>query len=201
MKRREFCESVFGAKALFVAGLLIMPALLFNPSTEYRVLQFLFFWFLAWLSGKKSSPILTILIIFFIIAFNLIVPYGRVLFSVGAFKVTSGALTAGIHRAVTLEGLIMLSKASVRQDLKIPGSFGQLLGESLRIFSAMMSRRYRITGKNFFADVDNLLLELSGEELPQDAVQETRTKRAGYVILIAAVALSWLAFCAGLLFG
>jgi len=200
MNRREVYESVFGARALFIAGLAVMPALLFNPGTEYRVLQFLFFWFLVWLSGKKSNPVLTIMAIVFITAFNLIVPYGRVLFSVGAFKVTSGALTAGIHRAVTLEGLVMLSKVSVRQDLKIPGAFGGLLGESLRIFSAMMSRKYRLTGRNFFAGVDNLLMELSGEEMPVDAVRETRTKPAGYAVLAAAVVLSWLPLCAAMLF-
>ena len=199
MNRREVCESLFSAKALFTAALLIMPALLFNPSTEYRVLQFIFFWFLAWLSGKKSSPVFVILIIAGIVAFNLIIPYGRVLFSIGAFKVTSGALKAGVHRAVTLEALVMLSKACVSRNLKIPGAFGGLLGESLRIFSVMADRKYRITGKNFFAGIDNLLLELSEEETPKEGIVlphgtlcQTRTKPAGYVILGIVVVLSWL---------
>jgi len=30
---------------------------------------------------------------------------------------------AGIHRAVTFQALVMLSKFSIRQDLKIPGAF------------------------------------------------------------------------------
>ena len=192
MKRREIYENIFGAGALFTACLAIMPSLLFNPSTEYRVVQFLFFWFLAWLSGKKSNPIFTILIIAVIVAFNLIIPYGRILFSFGAFKVTSGALTAGIHRAVTLEALVMLSKAGIRQDLRIPGAFGRLLGESLRIFSAMTDRKNRITGKTFFADIDKLLLELSEEEFPENSVPRTRTKPVGFFILSVAVALSWL---------
>ena len=192
MKRQEVYESIFSARALFIAGLLIMPSLLFNPSTKFRIIQFLFFWLLVWLSGKKTNPLFTILIIAVIAAFNLIVPYGRILFSIGAFKITSGALTAGIHRAVTLEGLVMLSKATIRQDLKIPGAFGELLGESLRIFSAMMSKKYRITGKNFLADIDRLMLELGEEDIPQDAVHEIRTKPAGFAVLAIAVILSWL---------
>jgi len=191
MNRSKIYNSIFSARALFIAGLLIMPALLFNPSTEHRVLQFVFFWFLVWLSGKRTNILFTFLVITGIIAFNLIIPYGRVLFNIGSFKITSGALTAGIHRAVTLEALIMLSKVSVRQDLKIPGAFGELLGESFRIFSVMTSGKYRITGKTFFADIDNLLLELSEGEIPNPDVQITRTKPVGYVILAVVVVLSW----------
>jgi len=192
MKRREFYENFFGAKALFFAGLAIIPSLVFNPSTGLRVIQFLFFCLLVWLSGKKINPLFTILIIVFITAFNLIIPYGRVLFSIGAFKITSGALKAGIHRAVTLEALVMLSKVSVRQDLKIPGAFGEILGESLRFFSVLMSRKFHLTGKNFIVEIDALMLELSGEEIPQTAVREARTKPAGYVVLAVVVVLSWL---------
>ena len=192
MNRSEIYDNLFSSKALFITGLVIMPALLFNPGVESRVIQFLFFCLLVLFSGKKLNPVFTILIITFIVAFNLIIPYGRVLFSFGAFKITSGALRAGIHRAVTLEALVMLSKVSVRQDLKIPGAFGEILGESLRVFSVMMNRKYRITGKTFFADIDKLMLELSEEELQRDDARKTRTKPAGYIILTAAVVLSWL---------
>jgi heptaprenyl diphosphate synthase len=192
MKRKEVYENIFGAKSLFIAVLVVMPALLFNPSTEYRTLQFLFFWFLSWLSGKKANVFFTVLIVACIVSFNLIVPYGRVLFSFGAFKITSGALTAGVHRAVTLEALVMLSKAGIRQDLKIPGSFGKIMGESFRIFSVMMNGKYRITGKNLFVEIDKMMLELSGQEFSAPAAEERRTKPAGFVILVTVVILSWL---------
>ena len=195
---KNFYNNAFSARALFVTGLLIMPALLFNPSTEYRILQFLFFWFLAWVSGKKTDFVFTVLITAFIITFNLLIPYGRVLFSIGIFKVTSGALEAGIHRAVTLQALVLLSKVTVRQDLKIPGAFGQLLSESLRMFSVIMSRKYRLIGKNLMVEIDNLMLELSsqssrsGGELPEAPVQEIKTKPAGYVVLVIVTLIAWL---------
>ena len=192
MKRREVYDNFFGAKALFFAGLAIMPSLVFNPDTEARVVQFLFFCLLLLLSGKKINPVITFLTLFFIIAFNLIIPYGRVLFSVGAFKITSGALKAGIHRAVTLEALLMLSKVTIRQDLKIPGVFGEILGDSFRVFSVMMSKKNRIRGRNFFADIDSLLLELSKEDIDNTDVQTTHTKPTGYVILVSVIILSWL---------
>ena len=192
MKRRDVYNDIFSARALFFTGLIIMPALLFNPSTEYRCIQFLFFCFLVLLSGKKINFFVTILIIAGITAFNLIVPYGRVLFSAGAFKITSGALKAGIHRAVTLEALVMLSKVTIRQDVNIPGAFGKLLCESLRIFSAMTEKKYRITAGNVIAGIDALLLELSDEAIPEAASAKSRTKLSGFLILILAAALSWL---------
>jgi len=198
MNMNELYNNIFSAGSLFAAGLLILPALLFNPSTELRVIQFLFFWFLALLCGKKTNPVFTVLIIIFIVTFNLIIPYGRVLYSIGAFKITSGALTAGIHRAITLAALVMLSKLTVRQDLKISGAFGEILSESLRMFYVIMSRKYRLTAKNFLTDVDNLMIELSGEqrsenkELLTENIMRNKTRPIGYVVLIVMVILSWL---------
>ena len=193
-KRRKIYEDLFSAKALCISGLIIMPALLFNPFTPARILLFLFFWFLAWLSGKKNNPVFTLLVIVGIVAFNLIIPYGKVLFSIGKFRITAGALMAGIHRAVTLEALIMLSRFTIRPDLKIPGLFGELIGESFRIFSVIMNQKQRITRKNLIGDIDQMMVDLSGEseETPhEEALPAARTKTAGFVILAVVTLLSW----------
>jgi len=197
IQRREIYENLFSARALCITGIIIMPALLFNPNTTLRVFQFLFFWFLAWLSGKKNNPLITILILFFIVAFNLIIPFGRVLFSMGVFRITSGALTAGIHRAVTLMGLIMLSRFTIRQDLKIPGLFGELIGESFRIFALITERKSRIGNwKNVIESIDQLMLDLSSDiqetSHPVAAIPAPGKKTAGFIILAAAAILSWL---------
>jgi heptaprenyl diphosphate synthase len=188
-----------------------MPSLLFNPNTFFRILQFFCFWFLSWLSGKKNNPLITAAIILGIVFFNLLVPYGRVLFSAGMFKITAGALIAGIHRAVTLEGLVMLSRISIRQDLRIPGGFGELVGESFRLFAVIMNSRRRITRKNLIGDIDDLMTELSGDEPPaargeaaasagaetveragDEPAPKRKTSAAGYIILATVIILSWL---------
>jgi heptaprenyl diphosphate synthase len=136
---------------------------------------------------------------FIIVVFNLIIPYGQVLFSVGAFKITLGALMTGIHRAVTLEGLIMLSRISIRPDLKIPGSFGSLVGESFRYFNLITESRPRISRKNILHDIDSLMIELS-EATPDSTVAEPvgtevlpqKTRPLGFIILAIIVILSWL---------
>ena len=188
----KFYNDIFGAKALFISGLIIIPAVLFNPSVEYRCLQFLFFWFLAILCGKKTNPVFTILITIFIIAFNLIIPYGRVLFSIGAFKITSGALEAGIHRAVTLQALVMLSKLTIRHDLKLPGAFGQLLSNSLQYFSVIINKKHRINGKNLIASIDTLMLELIEEKFLSSDTAAKKTKTIAYVLIVIVILLSWL---------
>ena len=191
--RQNIYEGLFGSQALCITGLIIMPALLFNPSVYLRTTLFLFFWFLSWLSGKKNNPFFTILVILGIIAFNLIIPYGQVLFSIGAFKITAGALETGILRAVTLEGLIMLSRLTIRQDLKLPGLFGELIGESFRIFSIILNQKQRITRKNLISDIDKLMLELSADTgvTPQpDAASST--KPIGFLLLVVLICLSWL---------
>ena len=207
LSRQAYYNTLFGATSLFVMGLLCMPALLFNPSTEWRIVQFLFYWFLCWVFGKKSNPLITITIIFFIVIFNLIAPYGRVLYSIGVLKITQGALEIGIHRAITLAGLVMLSKLCIRGDLKIPGSIGSLVADSLQYFNIIMESKKRITIKNFINDIDQLLIDISNKEeteeisvLPTPAgVLSAKTKPGGFLILSVIVILSWLPFAYGCL--
>jgi heptaprenyl diphosphate synthase len=193
LRRQELYQRLFSSRALCIAGLLIMPALLFNPDTIFRIFQFFFFWFLAWLTGKKNNPLITILIILGIVAFNLLAPYGRIIASLGIFKITTGALLAGIHRGVTLEALIMLSRAAIRQDLRLPGSFGDLVGESFRIFAQITEQKNIIDRKNIAAGIDKLLIELS--EVPQKAEAGKKQNSCtvwGIIILAFIVILSWI---------
>ena len=192
--RKEQCQKLFTSRVLFITGLIIMPALLFNPVPLFRIYQFLLFWFFAWLTGKKNNPLITLLVMLFIIAFNLLVPYGRVLYSIGVFKVTSGALINGIQRAVTLEGLIMLSRASIRQDLRLPGAFGELISESFRFFEQIIDRKGVITRKNIFTSIDQLMIELSDDNVSfvSGQVSPNKTTAKGFVLLAISIVLAWL---------
>ena len=201
LTRQAYYNDLFSAFSLFVTGLLCMPALLFNPSTELRAAQFVFFWFLCGVFGKKNNPLITISVILFIVIFNLTAPYGRVLFSIGIFRITHGALMTGIHRAVTLQGLFMLSKLCIRGDLKIPGSIGSLAAKSLRYFNMIMESKKRITIKNFINDIDQLLMDIMTmdkgreENDPNPASKTTqKTRPAGFIILALIVIVSWLPF-------
>jgi hypothetical protein len=186
----------FSAVGLFAAGLCAMPALLFNPSLEGRAIQFLFFWALVLGAGKKANPLTTLLVIFSVVFFNLLFPYGELLFSAGFLKISAGALRTGLSRGITLEGLFMLSRLTVRQDLRLPGSFGELAGESFRIFALLTERKNTISAKNLIAGIDSLMLELSAPgAAAQPANRAERPKPGpfpGLLILAAVVVLAWL---------
>jgi len=173
-KRRDFFKKKFRSSDLFIAGLFMIALFLFNSSTLLRAMQFLIFWFYAWLSGKKNNTFFTILVMIVIVFFNLLIPYGKVLFEYNIFRITEGSLISGIHKAVTLEGLIMLSKASIRPDLKLPGFFGFILSESLKTFERIMSRRINFRWKKIIEEIDSLLLELSAEAETQKEKTEEK---------------------------
>jgi heptaprenyl diphosphate synthase len=198
--RREWYERRFSSNALFTAGLCAMPALLFNPSLPGRAVQFFLFWGLVLLSGRKHNPLAAFLVILGIVFFNLLFPYGEVLFSIGPFRISSGALEAGLRRAMTLEGLFMLSRLTIRQDLRLPGRFGELIGESFRILALLTERKNTLKAKNLIGGIDRLMMELSVPEAAVNAsisVVQDKTEGkpkffSGFFILTAAVVLAWL---------
>jgi heptaprenyl diphosphate synthase len=163
MQRREGWNKFFNSGELFIAGLVMTLFFLFNPSPLFRVFQFLFFCFLAWLSGKKSRPLITALIMAGIVFFNLLAPYGKVLAQWGPLRITQGSLLAGLGKAVTLEGLVMLSAACVKSDLRLPGSLGLLLGESFRLLELLRNKRALIRRGRVLEGIDQMMLELEAE--------------------------------------
>ena len=213
--RESFCFKNFSSGALAAAGLCMMPALLFNPNTGARIVQFLFFWALAWLSGKKNKPVITVSVMLGIVLFNLLVPYGEVLFSAGPLKITSGALQEGIRRAVTVEGLFMLSRCCVRSDLRLPGIFGEIVGESFRIFSRLAEEKKLFSRTNWVERLDGLLVSYGEESFHQENFPQKSVPPESYppgggtaeavfllpgrIILLAGIILAWLPLVSALL--
>jgi hypothetical protein len=76
----------------------------------------------------------------------------------------------------------------------MPGAFGELLCESLHIFSAIMNKKYSIPKNNVLAAIDNLMLELGEINLPAPDEKIIKTKPAGFVILSLVIILSWLPY-------
>jgi heptaprenyl diphosphate synthase len=161
--RARSWEKPSKSNELFIAGLLMMLIFLLNPSTVLRIPQFLFFCLLARLGGKKNNPLITIFIILGIVFFNLLVPYGKVLAEWGPLQITQGAGLSGIRKALTLEGLIMLSNACIRPDLHLPGRFGALLGESFVMLERIRERKIQFHRGRLIEGIDELMLDLDRE--------------------------------------
>jgi heptaprenyl diphosphate synthase len=160
LRRQEQWNRLFRGEDLFITGFFIMLIFLFTSSLAGKALQFLFFWLLLWLSGKKNRPHITLLLMAGIVFCSLLAPYGKILAEIGPLKISQGALLAGLRRALTLEGMVMISGTFVRAGIRLPGVPGALLGESFRLFALLRERKRTIDRKHFIEEIDELMLEL-----------------------------------------
>jgi len=149
----------WGNNFLFGAGLLMAVIFILSPLTV-RAALFLVFCVVVRVMGKKINPLITIIIMAGIIFFNLLVPYGKVLAVLGPLRITQGSLLAGLEKAITLEGLLMLSRACIKSDLRLPGTVGSLLGESLRLLELMREKKGLIRRGHIVDGIDEMLQEV-----------------------------------------
>jgi heptaprenyl diphosphate synthase len=165
--RRHRWNGFFNSKALFIAGMLMAGLFVFSPSIVACTIMFFLFCFIAWLSGKKINVMITLAIFAGIIFFNLLVPYGKMLFELGPLRITQGSLLAGLRKALVLEGLVMLSGACIKSDLRFPGKFGALLADSFRLLELMRERKAVIRRGHIIEGIDKLLLEMESQCISQ----------------------------------
>jgi heptaprenyl diphosphate synthase len=155
----------------FYAGLGAAAIYLLIPWLAVRAVLFVLFWIAALILGKKTRPVLILLVILAVTACNLFPPYGKVLLTLGPLTITLGSLLGGLRKALTLEGLIMLSKVFIPDSgVWLPGPFGRLLGESLAVLEKLNGRKSAAvdvtdTGdagkRGLMEKLDRLLCELS----------------------------------------
>jgi heptaprenyl diphosphate synthase len=195
LRRRAFFSAQITSGTLFLAGFLAMPAFLINGSLLSKTLQFFLLWLFVWVVGKRNSLWMTLSISMGIVLFNLMIPYGRLLWHWGPFEITQGALLGGIQKAITVEGLVLLSKTFIRSDLELPGTFGRRIGESFRIFELMMEGDDRFEWKNPISSLDRILIKFSQEALQKGITTDNPTRKKttawGYMALGIAVGSLW----------
>jgi len=134
--------TIFGEpKYRFIAGLLLVPSLLFQENLYIKAFQVFLFILLSSLSGKRFRLLPNLMISTGIIFMNLLTPMGRVLFSLGGFYLTAGALGVGISKALMLIGLIYVSRFSVTRGLSLPGEFGGIIARVFYYFEELTARR------------------------------------------------------------
>jgi heptaprenyl diphosphate synthase len=160
-RRRETWDRIFPAAGLFFAGLFFMVCFLFITPLLPRCALSGVFLCLAWISGKKIRPLLIVFVISGIVFFNLLVPYGKVISQWGPLRVTRGSLEAGLSRACTLEGLIMLSGAFIRPALTLPGYFGRVLSGCFIMLRRIQDSRPEIKHGNIIEGIDSLMIKMS----------------------------------------
>lgn len=196
--RKQRFEALFSPGATALSGALIAFVFLFEQKLAAKIVLFLFFIVAAFLAGKRFSLITTILVSTGIIITNLLVPSGRVLGRIGPLTITQFALTEGIMKAITFEGLMFLSKASILQGLKLPGKLGGIVGSAFLYYDRIIEYKGRIRAATLSADADAMMSAVWEEEsLPAEAKAQAerpagpdpaRAKTGNLILTLALVA-------------
>ena len=155
---------------LAAAGLLVVPAFVFQEQPVIRAAQAAAFVVLAAATGRRVRVLPPVLITIAAVAAHLLVPSGRLLAELGPLKITLGSIRLGVQKATLLVGLVYLSRFSVRSGLVLPGSFGRLLVRMFYYFE-QLSREWPRSRGSLIDRLDGVLLAAfaAGSEQGQPA--------------------------------
>jgi len=194
--RKQRFEAWFSPWAAALAGAVIAIAFLFENNLALKLGMFFLLAVAAHFAGKRLSFVTTIVISAGIILTNLLVPSGKVLARLGPFAITQFALTEGIMKALTFEGLMLLSKASIMPGLKLPGKLGGIVALAFVYYDHIIEYKGRIRAASLSADADAMMSAVWEHENLGDPAQAKADgpatpapakAKAGNAILIIAV--------------
>lgn len=159
-ERRERWEGAFDPTRLALTGVLLSAVLLFQPTLYGRTAILAAAAAAAWASGRRLSPLMTVVVMAGIVAANLLVPIGRRLATIGPLVVTETALLAGLEKAVTFEALMFISKACLGPALTLPGRFGAFFGDALRGYDRILEHKGSVKLDGFMRRIDEILISV-----------------------------------------
>lgn len=108
------------------------------------------------LKNLISSFILLLSIIFF----SLLVPNGKLLFSIGSFKITQESLFLGLRRGLILILSVYISKIVVSKFPPLKGRFGKFINMIFLYFKELTSFEKENSGKNILKKLDSHLINV-----------------------------------------
>jgi len=144
----------------FFWGLGLLSCLVFADGWEARALLALLGVVLALASGKRVSLGYFGFLVASVVAFNLFLPVGRVWVNLGPVPITEGAFFLGLGKGLTFAGLVFFSLASISRDLRLPGRFGALWGQTFAWYEQLMDQRHALKPRALLLSIDRLLERL-----------------------------------------
>lgn len=108
------------------------------------------------LKNLISSFILLLSIIFF----SLLIPNGKLLFSIGSFKITQESLFLGLRRGLILILSIYVSKIIVSKFPPLKGIFGKFINMIFLYFKELTSFEREDSDKNILKKLDSHLIKV-----------------------------------------
>jgi len=157
--KTDYIENFLSPGKRFLFGMFLMVLFLLLESLLLRSLMTLCFLILVKLAGKKILWKNYIILIFFITFFNLLSPWGEVLYTLGPLNITKGALNSGLLKGITFTGLILISLTSIKKGLLIPGKLGGLIGNVFYYFERIFEQKHRLKRHDLIGTLDEILME------------------------------------------
>ena len=108
------------------------------------------------LKNLTSSFVLLLSIIFF----SLLVPNGKLLFSIGSFKITQESLFLGLRRGLILILSVYISKIIVSKLPPLKGRFGKFINMIFLYFKELTSFEKENSSKNILKKLDSHLINV-----------------------------------------
>lgn len=162
------------------AGLLALPAILLQDSTFGVMLQALYVIILAITHGRRFRLLPNLILLVSVASAHLLQPNGLLLFSLGNFPITVGALVLGARKAFTLIALLYLSHYMVTGRPEFPGTLGRLISMQFYYFERITTGWKAIYPKRpFIGAIDSLMLGLTETNLEESVGPGQATHRRG----------------------
>ena len=179
---------------LFVSGMATVPAFLLQGRIDVRAGQVAVLFVLVVLTGTQGGLRLlrTVLVLLLsTVLFNLVTPFGRVLIEWGPLVITQGALANGLLKGLSLVGLMLLSRLSVRRSVVLPGVLGLYASATLAYLNRMLEEPLRMPGRGLLPRLDKLFESVLLRESLQRPQGTARPQSIGIVAAAAFVAANW----------
>lgn len=122
------------------------------------------FFILASIKRKKVKILPSVLVTLTVTFFALLSPYGKVLLTLGSFKITSDSLILGLRRSGILVGMVFLSQIIISQNIKLQGKAGKFLKQVFYWLEKLTEVRLKFKPKMLIETLDNRLCEIWEEE-------------------------------------
>jgi hypothetical protein len=181
----------------FVTGIILIFPYLQTDSLIIKLFLYILLLLLVLISGK-NIPLKRILILSAsIIFFQILIPFGEVLFSVWKIDVTKGSLLKGIDKSLTFTGLILISLSSVSSMLGFPGKQGILLKKTLLYFEILFGSREKLSSEKGIINKLDLYLDniffgnIEAENKISKNITGLKNSKYRIIINISAVILFW----------
>ena len=159
---------------LFIAGLTIIPTIMWQPHTVALAVQVLILTICAYRAGKRVRLLYFIVLIISVTFFHLLSPFGKLLYSFYTLQITEGALVLGLRKGLVFTGLVVCSLCTIRKELHLPGRFGRSLSRLFWYLELFMEHKRTIKRRTLLASIDTILLNALHTPSPHDEASPPR---------------------------